>query len=474
MIIDDDEEDYMLMIDYISELGAEEYSYEWASNFDMGSKLMKEARHDIYLIDHWLGAGTGLDLIRDATLNGCRNPKILLTGVGNLELDMQAIKAGAYDYLPKTLLSTEMLERTLRHSIERFEQSILFENQQARFKNLFEQSIDPIYVTDATWNFLEANDSLMNLFRLKQEDLYSKTLQELFSQPDTFTDFITQILSEGFVVNFICTLRVENSNKDLICLLSSSPILDFQNRVTGYQGMIRDITQLKKAEKELMQAEQMNLTSRMARIIAHEVRNPLTNINLATDELEYHIKKLEDAVLYTDIIKRSSERINNLITDLLNSTRFGNPIMVTCAIEKVLQDVLILCNDRIHLKGIKLINVGLDGSTPLYVDVEKLKIAFINIITNAIEAMEQVKEPLLKIELDILDKEVRLKISDNGCGMDEHILKNLFEAFFTAKTGGMGLGMTTVQNIILQHHGTIQVESEVSKGTSFIIRLPRP
>jgi PAS domain S-box-containing protein len=472
LVVDDDEEDYLLISDFLSELGKNHYSYEWASSFSEGSRLMKEARHDIYLIDHFLGAGTGIELISDATANGCRTPKILLTGVGNLEIDMQAIRAGAYDYLPKTLLSTEMLERTLRHAVERYEQNLLFENQQARFKNLFEQSIDPIYITDDHWNFTEANNSLVDLFKLEHAQLSYKKLRDLFVEESAFHTFLEQMQQYGYVINFACLMQVQDSEKKMICLLSCSPIVDVQKNIVGYQGMIRDITQLKKAERELMQIEHMNLTGRMARIIAHEVRNPLTNINLATGEMEIFIQQQEEAGLYIDIIKRSSERINNLISDLLNSTRLANPVIVNCEIEKIFDDVILLCNDRIQLKKIKLKKSGLNGSTWLKLDKEKIKIAFINIITNSIEAMEQTVEPELKIELNKLDKEVQIKISDNGCGMDDHTQKHLFDAFFTGKSGGMGLGMTTVQNIILQHQGNIQVESEVNKGTSFLIQLP--
>jgi two-component system, sporulation sensor kinase E len=235
--------------------------------------------------------------------------------------------------------------------------------------------------------------------------------------------------------------------------------------------MIRDITQLKKAERELLQAEQMNLTGRMARIIAHEVRNPLTNINLATGEMETFVQDPE-AILYVDIIKRSSDRINNLIGDLLNSTRLANPVFSPYEIEKIFDDVILLCDDRIKLKKIKLNKSGLQGSTILNVDKDKLKIALVNIITNAIEAMEEVEDPALHIDLIKKDNEVLIKIIDNGCGMDEHTKKHLFEAFFTARNKGMGLGMTTVQNIIHQHNGNIQVDSSIGKGTTFIIQIP--
>jgi len=471
LVVDDDEEDYMLISEYISEIGSEQYTYEWASSFSEGSRIMKEARHDLYLIDHFLGAGTGIDLIVEATATGSRTPKILLTGVGNLEIDMLAIKSGAYDYLPKTLLNTEMLERTLRHAIERYEQNLRFENQQARFKTLFEQSIDPIYTTDEKWRLTEVNNSLLDLFKLKYNEISAKKLEDLLVDKTVFNVFIEQMKHYTYVMNFACLMQVEHSDKKLLCLLSCSPITDNQKNIIGYQGMIRDITQLKKAERELMQAEQMNLTGRMARIIAHEVRNPLTNINLATGEMETFVHD-PDATLYVDIIKRSSERINNLIGDLLNSTRLATPVFNPYEIEKIFEDVVLICDDRIKLKKIKLNKLGLNGSTKLNLDKDKLKIAFVNIITNAIEAMEDISEPELDIELIKSDHEILIRISDNGCGMDEHTQKHLFEAFFTARNKGMGLGMTTVQNIILQHNGNIQVDSTANMGTTFTIQLP--
>src|SRR5688572_26851989 len=188
--------------------------------------MMKEARHDLYLIDHFLGAGTGIDLITAATTMGCRTPKILLTGVGNLEIDMLAIKAGAYDYLPKTLLNTEMLERTLRHAIERYEQNLRFENQQARFKTLFEQSIDAIYTTDEHWRFTEANNSLLDLFKLDQNEILSKKLEDLLVDKSAFNVFLEQMKHYTYVMNFACLMQVQHADKKILCLLSCSPIVD--------------------------------------------------------------------------------------------------------------------------------------------------------------------------------------------------------------------------------------------------------
>src|SRR5262249_49190433 len=158
--------------------------------------------HHIYLIDHLLGEGTGLDLIIHATYRGCKLPMILLTGVGNRELDIKALRAGADDFLPKTMLNTEMLERTIRHALQRYDQHILYEQEQARFKTLFEQSIDPIFITDAGWNFKEANKSFLKLFNIPAESLPSKYFPEFFKDPKEFEIFVKKNQSDGFVQNY--------------------------------------------------------------------------------------------------------------------------------------------------------------------------------------------------------------------------------------------------------------------------------
>ncbi|HYG17103.1 MAG TPA: ATP-binding protein [Bacteroidia bacterium] len=473
LVIDDDEGDFFLIKDYLGDLG-DDYIIEWAPSYEKGVELISEQKHHIYLIDHLLGEGTGLDLIVYATYRGCKLPMVLLTGVGNRELDIKALRAGADDFLPKTMLNTEMLERTIRHALQRYDQHLLYEQEQARFKTLFEQSIDPIYLTDAGWNFKEANKSFLRLFGISPFDLQKKKLADIFKDEKEFEVFIHRNAKDGFVQNHPVQLLVKE-NESINALISSSPMLNYQGEVTGYQGMIHDITQLKKAEQELMLADQISLTGRMARMIAHEVRNPLTNITLAADQLQDELASnaISDD-MYVDMIKRNSTRINNLINDLLNSTKLAMPTFEPSCIEDVLKEAIKLCSDRITLKNITINQLGLDGRTMLEIDGEKLKIAFVNIITNAIEAMEEMPKPTLAVECKTGENTFEIKISDNGKGMDEDTLKNIFKAFYTARKGGMGLGMTAVQNIILQHKGDIRVESAPGTGTAFFFSLPLP
>lgn len=469
LVIDDDEGDFFLIKDYLQDYGPENYIVEWVPNYDDGVKALKESNHHIYLIDQLLGAGTGVELITSSTEAGNNLPKILLTGIGNRQLDIKAIEAGAADYLPKEQLNTEMLERTIRHALERYEQRAISEEQNMRFKALFEGSIDPIYITNEHWEIEDVNQSFLKLFDLKPENIKGMHIGRIFKNPTEFLSFAQKTSGFGYAQNFSTDLI--KSNGDLVtALVSASTMVNLEKKVIGFQGLIHDITQLKKAEYELMLADQYNLTNRMARMIAHEVRNPLTNITLAITQMEDG--DAEENELYLDMIGRNSTRINNLINDLLNSTKIAKPEFTDTYIEDVLVMALDHCRDRIKLKEVQLNIEGLNKQTLIKADAEKLSMAFTNILTNAIEATEEVEQPIINIDCIKGKKTFKVIITDNGKGMDDETRDNLFKAFFSKRRGGMGLGMTTVQNIVYQHKGDILVDSMPGEGTTFSIILP--
>ena len=233
------------------------------------------------------------------------------------------------------------------------------------------------------------------------------------------------------------------------------------------------VLDLKKANQELVALRSMEkfaTTGRLARIIAHEIRNPLTNIGLAADQLKSELPDNEDATMLLEMINRNGTRINQLITDLLSSTKFSELNYDSASINVLLDEALELANDRVQLKKI---TVQKNYSKDIYdikADKEKIKIAFLNIIVNAVEAMPAEKG-LLRLKTQKKENKCVITITDNGSGMDKETVSKLFEPYFTNKAKGNGLGLTNTQNIILNHKGIIDVESEPGKGTSFIITL---
>ncbi|HVW59539.1 MAG TPA: ATP-binding protein [Puia sp.] len=247
-------------------------------------------------------------------------------------------------------------------------------------------------------------------------------------------------------------------------------------KVLGYQEQLKQqIVELDKANKALIQMrsiEKFASTGRIARTIAHEVRNPLTNINLAVDQLksEFNGGLPESYGVMLEMISRNSIRINQLITDLLNSTKFTELVYKKTSINQLLDETLELARDRILLSNITVVKNYSDNICDVAVDVERIKIAFLNIIVNAIEAMEP-GTGILQLKTVSREDKCVVTITDNGHGIDTESQSKLFEPYFTTKNKGTGLGLTNTQNIILNHNGHILLESEKGKGTTFTITL---
>lgn len=210
-------------------------------------------------------------------------------------------------------------------------------------------------------------------------------------------------------------------------------------------------------------------TDRIARMIAHEVKNPLTNILLCTEQMKEFLPENEEFDSYLKIITRNSQRINQLVVNLMDSTRFGDIQLEECNLIDLLKDTLTLVEDRLSLTSVNIIEDYSHPIVQLPVDAEKLKIALVNIIINAIEVLEEKPDATITIKTEKLPQQTRISIKDNGPGIPPEIKDKLFDPFFTSKEKGSGLGLASAQNIILGHKGKIEVNTEPAKGTEFVI-----
>jgi signal transduction histidine kinase len=171
-----------------------------------------------------------------------------------------------------------------------------------------------------------------------------------------------------------------------------------------------------------------------------------------------------------DMISRNGVRINQLISDLLNATKVIELNIKKVSINKVFDDSLEMAIDRIDLGQVRVEKNYAADICNVAVDEEKIKVAFLNIIVNAIEAMEKNKGVLTLRTKKVGDNCV-IEIEDNGSGMDDDTLQKLFEPYFTSKPKGNGLGLTNCQNIIISHRGKISVQSITGKGSIFTVTL---
>jgi signal transduction histidine kinase len=297
-----------------------------------------------------------------------------------------------------------------------------------------------------------------------QLSIRDKKLKKTFGSITVITFVSVAIAFLLIIFAFITYIRENKARKKGV-----KEIDDYQ------QQLKKQIEELRKANIELIQVrshEKFAATGRIARTIAHEVRNPLTNINLAADQLKEEVlPNDENASHLFEMINRNSNRINQLISDLLNSTKFSELTYTKIPVNNLLDETLREANDRISLNHVKVVKKYTSGVCDVSVDKERIKIAFLNIIINAVEAMENKEGSVLTLETKEENDKCQVIISDNGSGLDNEALTRLFEPYFTSKPKGNGLGLTNTQNIILNHKGEISVESTKGKGVIFTITL---
>ena len=237
------------------------------------------------------------------------------------------------------------------------------------------------------------------------------------------------------------------------------------------EGRINELNKANTELSELRSIEKFAATGRIARTMAHEVRNPLTNISLASEQLKEINSDNEEAGMLLSMIDRNVSRINQLVSDLLSATRIEQLQFEPSNINFLLEEALDQAQDRLDLRHIK-VEKEFDGSLPeLVVDRGRIRLAFLNIIVNAIEAMKN-DTGYLRLKTYQRDQKCVIEFIDNGAGMDEETSQKLFEPYFTSKAKGNGLGLTHTQSIIINHKGNIQVNSRPGKGSTFTIILP--
>jgi len=467
LIIDDDEDDFFITSDLIQQIPDNNFKIDWCYNYDQALKSVNTGGYDIYFVDYRLGIKTGLDLLREACENGCEEPIVLLTGKGNKVIDVEAMQIGATDYLIKSELSVEKLERCIRYSLERANSLRKIKSNERKYRNIFEHSKDAVFILDKNLAFLDMNEATTKLLGYSKEELTQKSFFDLLADSDHIATFRKAASGDEIKDDLeIELLTKDGETRNCIISLTHEPL---DGEKLQFQGFMHDITNLKKTEKANLQIEKLAAAGRLVRTLAHEVRNPLNNINMSVEQLKNEVN--EDLSLYLHIIYKNSNRINDLIKELLDFSKPGDLVFEKKSLQSIMDKTIAQALDRIILKHINL-QLRYDSKpAEILADENKLCIAFLNMLINSVEAMEE-NTGKLTIEITHHNPFHIVTISDNGCGIPPENLSRLFEPYFTSKRNGVGLGLASALNIIKSHKGNIEVQSKLNEGTTFNVLFP--
>jgi len=304
------------------------------------------------------------------------------------------------------------------------------------------------------------------LFKYGKDELYRMTLYDLFARQDAADQLRDRLSLTGEVVDLEVELLTRNREKRN-CILSISWQV-YSSGETYIQGIIHDITNLKRIERATFQIEKLRSTATLLRTLAHEVRNPLTNINLSVEQLKPELDS-EDSNIYLDIIARNCGRIDTLISELLDLSRPAEISLHKTGLQDIIESTLAAASDRISLKNIRLELAYPERPAFVMADKDKLKIAFLNILINAVEAVPPQSGVITIVVREEKPQHYKVCFNDNGGGIPEENISRIFEPYFTSKTNGFGLGLAATWNILQSHRAGIDVSSQLGEGTSFML-----
>lgn len=467
LIVDDDEDDFYLTSEYLKDIPNKQFHITWASSFNEGMTQLSNTVFDLCFFDFLLGAKTGIDLLKIAIDKGLACPIVLFTGKGDRKIDNEAMRLGAMDYLVKSDLDSEKLDRCIRYALERADAVKILRENETRLRSIFDQMGEAVVLKSEEGLIFYHNKTALDLLGFDEEDFTHLHFRTLFGNPNGYIKFKKLFENKVFIDNYEDWLVKKNGER-VFCSLNTSKQNDSQGN-SYFLIVIHDITARKKIERDRLLTEKSASTARLARTLAHEVRNPLTNIHLSLDQLEPELVD-EDLKLFTSIIRRNSHRINTLITELLDSFKPQETTLKQVSIIDLLEKTLSEAIDRLSLKKISL-QKDFREDCLLQLDETKIKIALLNLIINAIEAMND-EIGILRITTHVTGDFCYVEIRDNGIGISAENLNKLFEPYFTLKTNGLGLGLAATFTILQSHNASVEVESELGIGTTFIVSFP--
>ena len=486
LMIEDDAIDQMAFKRLVREEGLR-YDYTLAGSLAAARQHLRGQAPDVVVTDVSLGDGRAfeiLDLLAEI-------PTIFVTGAGDLDTAVEAMRRGAADYLVKDPEREylKVLPLRVKAALENRQARRALEQSEERFRSLSASSPIGIFQTDAAGACVYTNDRWQEIYGLSAAEALGDGWAKTIHPDDRERVFEQWRKSAANRTEFSLEFRLLRPTGECRHVHARSrPILTKQGEVTGHVGTVEDITDRKKSEEEIVRAKEAAEAASRAKSdflanMSHEIRTPMNGI-IGMTELALDTKLTSQQRGYLDTVKSSAEDLLGLINDILDFSKIEAGKMELHPEEFSLRDALShnfkALGVRAHQKGLEL-SLRILPEVPDVVvgDVGRLRQIVINLVGNAIKFTERgevVLEVRLRAPQPPLPPEVRqlhFQVSDTGIGISRDKQGQIFEAFtqadasITRKYGGTGLGLGISARLTALMGGRIWVESEPGRGSQF-------
>jgi two-component system sensor histidine kinase PilS (NtrC family) len=320
-------------------------------------------------------------------------------------------------------------------------------------------------------------------FNRQAEDITEKTLEEVYLKPvESIIPGILSEMSAGEVIGNPDDLNrwtkefiSSKSQKKFVLGFSFSPLTNTKEQVIGKIILFQDITRIKEMEEEIKRSDRLATLGTLAANLAHEIRNPLASMSGSIQLLKSELSLDGQNKNLMEIVLQEIVRLNHLITDFLLYAKPTELKKERIDIRDVINETIAVFKNTPKGANKIAIETSFFGDTVINGDFMQLKQVFWNILINSSESMNNGGVIRVTTDGGVASHESGLvvRIKDSGRGIDEAMIPKVFEPFFSTRDGGTGLGLATVKKIVEIHDGTIDILSELNKGTEMIITFPR-
>jgi PAS domain S-box-containing protein len=367
--------------------------------------------------------------------------------------------------------SANALKNALLHDQVR-QESGLYRATSQKLARILDHSPDLILTTDNDGNVTEFNRGAEQVLGCSRDNVLGSSYTDLFRNGGE--DLIEQIRSQGRLTNYECQFG-RTDGAELTLELNASVLKDENDSTTGTVWVGRDVTELKSAQLQLLQAKKLSSIGEVISGVAHELNNPLSGV-LGFSQLL--VARHPDSAVTRDVEKiyESAQRCQKIVKNLLSFARVHKPERKYLGINGIIDKTLELRRYQLQVNDIEVVR-DFDPELPrTMLDFHQMQQVMLNLTNNAQHAMMALRDRKgrLTVRTRAVGDSIEVQVSDNGEGMTQDTLERVFDPFFTTKEPGRGtgLGLSVSYGIVREHGGRIYARSRPGQGSTFIVELP--